>query len=586
MLLQRLNEYADRLDLPPTLYGESPVRYVVELTESGEAASRVPTDTTDPATPRTRRGVRRLVPQVQRTVSIKPLLLADNAEYTLGLPRDEAKAARVASAHAAYLDLLNRCAATTREPAVEAVRTFLQSDPLAQLDLPEDFDRGAILTFRVGDDFPVDLPAVQAFWAAENDPDATPDQPAPVMQCVVCGQERPVLKRLQAKLKGVPGGQTSGTALISANADAFESYGLEASLVAPTCAACGERFTKAANALLADERNRLFLGGAAFLFWTRDDVGFSFRDFFDQPQPEEVRALLASVRTGKPIDVDETAFYATVLSGSGGRAVVRDWLDTTVGEARRHLAVWFERQRIVGPRGEDPQFLGLYALAAATVRDPRTELAPPTPRALWRGALTGTPLPSGLLYQAVRRARAEQAITRQRAALIKLVLLSQQPDAQEDAMVQLDPDHPSAAYHCGRLLAILEEVQRAAIPRLSATIVDRFYGTASTAPLTVFPRLMRGVQPHLAKLERDRPGAYRAFQRRLEDILGGMRDFPTVLTMADQARFALGYYHQRAHDRAEARAAVERRRMGLAATDEVPAEALEPVSQAVEEREN
>jgi CRISPR-associated protein Csd1 len=586
MLLERLNEYADRVPLPPRLYSEAPVRYVIELDGAGRLLSPAPVDTANSANARERRGVRRLVPQVQRTVAVKPLLLADNAEYTLGLAREGSRPERVASCHAAYLALLDRCAAETVDPAVAAVRAFLRGAPLAQLELSEDFDRGATITFRVDGEFVVDRPAVQAFWAAVNDPDASPDQSAPVMQCIVCGAERPVLRRLQAKLKGVPGGQTSGTALISANAEAFESYGLEASLIAPTCAACGERFTKAANWLLADERHRLIVGGAAFVFWTREEVGFSPLDFFTQPDPVQVRALLESVQRGSaPPEIEATAFYATVLTGSGGRAVVRDWIDTTVGEVRRHLAEWFARQRIVGPGGEELRPFGLYALAAATVRDARTDLAPTTPRALWRAALTGAPPPIGLLYQAMRRIRAEQRVTAARAALIKLVLASQHPNGKEDAMVQLDPSSPSAAYHCGRLLAVLEEVQRLAVPSAKATIVDRFFGTASSAPASVFGRLLRGAQPHLAKLERDQPRAYRALQRRLEEVQAQLRGFPRTLTLEDQGLFALGYYHQRAYDRAEARAAAERRQGLAAAAETLPPEALGPETDSIQQEE-
>jgi CRISPR-associated protein Csd1 len=576
VLLQRLAEYADQLKLPPTLYSEAPVRYIVELHQSGRLSSPSPTDTADPTNPRTRRGVRRPVPQVQRAVAIKPLLLADNAEYTLGLPREGSRPERVAACHRAYLDLLDRCAAASGEPAVAAVRVFLNGDAVSELDLPEDFDRGSTLTFRVDGEFVVDLPAVQAFWAMENDPAAAVDRPATVMQCIVCGKERPVLDRLQAKIKGVPGGQTSGTAIISANAEAFESYGLEASLIAPTCAPCGERFTKAANALLSDESHRIVMGGAAFIFWTREPVADSWSELLTQPDPEQVRELLATVRTGRPLPaVEDTAFYATVLAGSGGRAAVRDWIDTTVGAAREHLARWFTRQRIVGAAGDDPRPFGLYALAAATVRDARTDLAPPTPRALLRAAIVGTPLPLSLLYQAVRRNRAEQAVTRQRAALIKLVLLSQ-PGVKEESMVQLDPGNASPAYRCGRLLAVLEEIQRAAIPGINATVVDRFFGTASTAPFAVFARLLRGAQPHLSKLERDRPSAYHALQRRLEEILTGIDVFPRVLTLEQQGLFALGYYHQRAHDRAQAREAAERRRAGMSTlADDVPEQAFE-----------
>ena len=590
MLLQRLNEYADRLNLPPTLYSESPVRYIIELDASGRLLNPEPVDTSDPANARTRRGQPRLVPRVQRAVKIKPLLLSDNAEYTLGLAREDSNPARVAACHHAYLEQIERCAASRHEPPVLAVCTFLAQNPLAQLSLPADFDPSANLTFCVAGVFPVDLPTVQAFWAEQNDPDADADHPAPVMQCLICGQERPILRRLQTKIKGVRGGQTSGTSLISANAEAFESYGLGASLIAPTCAACGERFTRAINDLLADGtvKSHVVLGNATLAFWTRVEHPFSLLTFLDAPQPADVAALIEATRKGRPLpEVDQAAFYAVTLSASGGRAVVRDWLDTTVAEVKRRLATcWFPWQRIVGAYGDPPRPLGVYALAAATVRDPARELAPPTPRSLWRTALTGVPLPLALLYQAVRRNRAEQGVTYPRAALIKLALCSQQTintRQKEDSMIQLDPQNTAPAYLCGRLLAVIEEAQHLAIPGAKATVVDRFYGTASSAPASVFGRLLRGMQPHLAKLKRDRPGTFRALQQRLEDIQAGLSGFPRVLTLEQQGLFALGYYHQRAADRAQAREAAARHR---AAGQPAEADATEEITDFGSEQPN
>jgi CRISPR-associated protein Csd1 len=102
------------------------------------------------------------------------------------------------------------------------------------------------------------------------------------------------------------------------------------------------------------------------------------------------------------------------------------------------------------------------------------------------------------------------------------------------------------AYHCGRLLAVLEEAQRAALPRVTNTIVDRFFGTASSAPATVFGRLLRGVQPHLSTIESVRPAAYFAIQGKIEEISCHIPSFPLSLTLREQGLFALGYYHQRA----------------------------------------
>ena len=119
-------------------------------------------------------------------------------------------------------------------------------------------------------------------------------------------------------------------------------------------------------------------------------------------------------------------------------------------------------------------------------------------------------------------------------------------------MVALEPQHPSTAYHCGRLLAVIEEIQRAALPAVNATIVDRFYGAASSTPAVVFGTLLRGAQPHLAKLERDNRGAYVNLQQRLEEVCARIGDWPATLPLKEQALFSLGYYHQRAQGRAEA----------------------------------
>jgi CRISPR-associated protein Csd1 len=486
----------------------------------------------------------------------------------LGYVAPDGKPDRVAECHTAFLALLDRCAEQTAERAVLAVQRFLRSDPLPQLELPEDFDPGALITFQVEGAFPIDLPSVRSFWAAENDP-ALKD--AAVLQCVVCGNDRPVLERLQAKIKGVPGGQTSGTSIISANAPAFKSYGLPASLIAPTCADCGERFTKAINQLLADEHSRIVMGGTAFVFWTREYVAFDPFQLITNPEPGQVRALYQSVRAGAgraAADVvDETRFYATSLSGSGGRTVVRDWIDTTVGEAKTNVWRWFEAQQIADATSAEPRPLRLFALAAATVRDAQKELAPPTMRALVRSALAGAPLPTSLLAQAVQRNRAGQGVTRPRAALIRLVLRSRDL-LQEDELVGLNPEHPSPAYHCGRLLAIIEDAQRAAIPGIKATVIDRFFGTASSAPASVFPRLLKGAQPHLSKLERDRPRVAMALQSRLRDALAHVDGFPRILSLEQQGLFALGFYHQHAYDRTRAREAAERRAAGLATSGE------------------
>jgi len=546
MLLQKLRDYSGRLDLPPEMYLKRSIRWLIDLSADGNLQGFV---ATEGESGKKDRGKEFLAPYVARSSGVRAKLLADTGKYVLGIAREKSKSKRVEKCHKAFVDLVKTCAETTKEPTVATVLRFLKRLDLKTLPLPRDFDAEHNLTFRVDGVMPIDLPSVRSFWATF----ATESVLEP-MECLICGEVRPPVKRLPFKIKHIPGGQPSGMAIISANVPAFESYGLEASLIAPTCRECGERFTKAAIDLIENERTHITIGPLVYIFWTKEERIFSVASLLSTPELDEVKALMSSIFTGeeRATEIDMTPFYATAFAASGARVAVRDWLDTTVEEAKQHLARYFALQRLVEHNGTEGKPLGLYALASSTVRDATKGLPANVPKALLHVALKGGPLPMWLLFQAIKRNRAEQGITRPRAALIKMVLLSQQESFMEDTMTELDTSHRNPAYLCGRLLALLEAVQRAAIPGANTTITDRFFGTASSAPASVFGRLLRGAQAHLGKLRREKPGTYEALQHKLEEVQVGLTAFPKTLTLEEQGLFGLGYYHQRAADRAAA----------------------------------
>ena len=104
----------------------------------------------------------------------------------------------------------------------------------------------------------------------------------------------------------------------------------------------------------------------------------------------------------------------------------------------------------------------------------------------------------------------------------------------------LNVHQTNSGYRLGRLLAVLERLQSEAQGRPNQTIVDRYYGAASTRPATVFPMLLSLSMHHSAKLKS--PGY---FQKQLGEVLDGVASFPLTLALEDQGMFALGYFHQR-----------------------------------------
>jgi CRISPR-associated protein Csd1 len=119
------------------------------------------------------------------------------------------------------------------------------------------------------------------------------------------------------------------------------------------------------------------------------------------------------------------------------------------------------------------------------------------------------------------------------------------PNIKEELQMSLDENNTNIGYRLGRLFATLEKIQQEANPGINATIRDRFYGAASGTPSTVFGNLMRLKNHHLAKLES--VGRRVFFEKLLGQIIDGIEakiSFPAHLTLEDQGRFAIGYYHQ------------------------------------------
>lgn len=576
MLLQRLREYSERPEVartrPPSLYAEMPVRYIIDLRLDG--MSEGVTDTADTSVRGAARGVRRQVPFIVRTSATRPLLYADNGEYTFGLT-SSGRAERAAERHADYMKVVAECAEATDLREARAVLTFLLNGSEAGFGLPDDFDGAGTTTFRVDGQFVVDLPAVQQFWAERFAPPANETEDSG-QQCFVCGEEQPLRENVSGLVKGIPGGQPAGTALVfSSERDSpFNSYGVRSK----ACAGCEELFTRALNGILAGESSRIRFGSSIYAFWTREpEASFNPFELLDRAEPDDVKVFFSSILASRrAVPQDPNRFYAVALSAAGGRAVVREWIDVTLPDAQDALARWFDWQAVIDINTGEKRYFSVRALGGATVKK-LSDISPPTTRSLLRYAFKGGRLPMDLMSAAVRRAQADGGPNAAHIALIKLVLLSNvpehEPTPEEDTLVSLQTDHPRASYQCGRLMAVLDRIQREAIPNVKSGVVDRYFGTASSSPQGVFPRLLKGARPHLNVLRQERPGAYRALEAQLDEVLShlsaepGATAFPRTLPLAEQGLFLLGFHHQRAEDRAQARAGAERRRARATAGD-------------------
>lgn len=393
-----------------------------------------------------------------------------------------------------------------------------------------------------------------------------------LVRCLVTGECISPALTHPVKITGLPGEGNiqSGDALVSFDKQSSQSYGLEKSANAAMSVETATAYAATLNLLI--EQKSVRLGNSQVVYWfsgqdevpDEDDVMSYFRDGSPEQTAgaAERRAheLLTSIRNGTRPDLTGSRFVALVLSGRTSRVMVREVMQGRFEELVESTESWFRDLGIVASDGngqaKDPKF---STLAACLVRNDRKKsineilkgLPNPWLQQLWRAAVTGGPIPGSTLAQAVARSRidvvTDQPASHQRMALIKAYLIRNQGD--RDMQPYMNPDHPHPAYHCGRALALFARLQRAALGKVGAGVVQRYYTAASQTPGLILGRLAGNAKNHLSKLG---GGLAWWYEGQLADIMGRIKDVvPRTLTLEEQSLFALGYYQQLAEFRAD-----------------------------------
>ncbi|MGP8174265.1 MAG: type I-C CRISPR-associated protein Cas8c/Csd1 [Terracidiphilus sp.] len=573
MILQELARYYERkandaeMALAPEGFEKKEIPFVIVLRNDGQFVQIEDTRTPDGKKKRSRSF---LVPQgVKKTSGVAANLLWDTAEYVLGVDT-KGKPERVVTQHAAFVARLAELPAD--DAGVCTVRAFLTSLPLAQLEQSPSWEEirttNPNLSFQLASDTELvcQRAAVVAALRTSAANEAQEISNSARGICLISGQDAEIV-RLHTAIKGVWGAQTSGANIVSFNLRAFESYGKEEKQGenAPVSKRSMDAYTKALNHLLEkDSTQRIQVGDASTVFWAsaKTSLEDSFASLFGEPPKDDpdrntraVKALYESVKQGSlNVSDEKTQFFVLGLAPNAARISIRFWTTGTVQQFSERIVKHFDYIAIDHAPYEPP-YPSLFRLLASTALQGKAENIPPNLGGdTLRAILSGLPYPETLLLSAIRRIRAEREVNYPRAALIKACInrKTRRPNPagnsapEEELHVSLDLANTNVGYRLGRLFAALEKVQEEASPGLNATIRDRFYGAASSTPVTVFSNLLKLNKHHLAKIEnRGRAVNLEKLIGEVVDALNGAEGFTAHLSIADQGRFAIGYYHQK-----------------------------------------
>lgn len=596
MLASLVRAY-DRLpDAPPFGFSAEKIGFCVVLNDDGSVAAVEDLRGDD----RKRSPRMLLVPQaVKRTAGIAPNFLWDKSAYVLGVTAGEGR--RTAEEHAAFRARHAEWLADSDDRGLLALARFLDRwlpDTFAPPLWPEEIrDQNIVFALADGyrDGYLHDRPAARALWRRIGAEGASDPQ-----TCLVTGDTAPVA-RLHPSVKGVWGAQSSGASLVSFNLDAFTSYGHEQGDNAPVSEAAAFAYAAVLNRYLdRDSGHRIQIGDTSTVFWAdcSDEELAGLAELWagkmlgvrskagdaETLVESQIENNLLALRDGKPLREiaprleQGVRIFLLGLSPNAARLSVRFYWEGDFGTLARHYADYL-RDVAMEPAPARP----VFSIRAATLRTAPAEtrngqlkydsdrVSPLLSGELLRAIISGARFPRALLGLLVLRVRSDHVLDRIRISLIKgLILRDMRLDGRlpknadgsdnKDYLMRADPDDPNPARRLGRLFALIERAQLAALgDGINATVKDKFLAAAAATPGRVFPNLLMNAENHHLKRLRnghsdadwikDADHARRVaagLGRDIGQLWASLSDAaPLQHSTEEQGLFLVGYYQER-----------------------------------------
>ena len=381
----------------------------------------------------------------------------------------------------------------------------------------------------------------------------------------------------------VVGGHARGDALICFDKSAFCSYDQKKSANAPVSETAFFAVKAALDHLL---KKAPVLANMKFVHWYEQDIVaendpvlsanfLGINMLVDDEEDEEISAeekknkarssekqaskLIKSVKTGEKIPHLLSQYTIILLSGVNGRVMVRQYEHGSYEELQRNIDLWNEQlelKALNGIQNEKSKKLSARLLcllknhnSESKIWDRVSKELSGITQAIIRAIIHGTSLPDAVALRSLAYIRSQMLENDENQTSMKI------PDAtacqwlkvwlmrkrkENEIMTEYDPKNKNAAYHCGAAMAVHAAIQNVAMKNVNATIVQRYYSSASQMPALVLGQISRLSAYHLEKIENE------WLRKQYEEALNGAycaigNEIPATLTLEQQAYFALGY---------------------------------------------
>ena len=583
MLIKALCDYYDILAgkglVLPEGYSETKIKYIIALNPDGTIEAIFSCQIAETEIQKNGKEKVKLVPKSmifpKRTEksAIESNVIEHRPLYIFGLnldrgelsPNDDTDKAK--KSHAAFVESNLHFLENLDSPVINAFRNFLKNwRPEAEtenrciLDLGKDYTNAGFAFCLAGspDLMLQEDPQIKGKWErlyAQNQGLQTEHQ----AQCAITG-EMAEIARIHSKIKGIAGGASTGGVLIGFNNPSENSYGNDQSYNSNVSELAMRKYTEALNYILRSQAHKIVMDDITIAFWAMDGGDVHeltlkelIMDQSERKTAEDIDAMLADMlRRGmqarittaelKAVDADlddQVDFYMAGFKPNSSRISMKFLYRRKFGEILQNVAKFQDELQM----SEDVKVVPLFKIKKECIspKSSSEKVNPDLFTRLFEAAVYNRKYPYSLLETMTRRVKTDKYINETRAGVIKAYLVRNE---KEEVKVALDKTNSNQAYLCGRLFAVLENIQKQAVggAKLNSTIKDKYFASAAAKPANIFPILISLSQHHAKKLNEGSQIFYAKLIGEIMDMLEG--EFPKLLSLAEQGKFIIGYYQQ------------------------------------------
>lgn len=501
-----------------------------------------------------------------RSNGVKARFLWDNIKYCCALGDD--KPERLKECYKAMSALNSAVLSGVNSPGAFALKRYFEAESHEEVlefaekaGFAKDFRTFNISFSLEGNIISEDEDVAHAWNRYYN----TSKENAQMRFCSVLGKELPIAEK-HPNFKGVYGAQSSGSYLVSFNADAFSHYGFNRGLNCSVSEYAASAYGSCLGYLFNSSRNRIMLGDMTLLLWTYDDSVLDFMRCLISGSLDDAQVKISDIRSAfssgsvlrfgdEAIDLSTRFCFLGIMPNSA-RLSIEFFFDGEAREVVRNILEFYDDFDICHPKRDTREIVPLWRILNETcnknvkTKVPLKELT----AGCLESMLFGSPYPVSLMRLMLLRLMTEKddkdkglyQVTREKVAAMKAVL--KRNYNERCAMISLT-DAPDVGYILGRIMAVAEHLQKKAQNgEPNVTIKDRFFNSLISRPEIFLPKLVKMTNTYLAQLRRrgePKRGDFVFYSKLLDSLVGSMTEVPSYLDNSEKVKFVLGYQHQK-----------------------------------------